>query len=70
VLRANGATRQPQRLGDRIVSDINDNQHHSRPSRYSWLVGVAVILGIAASVYWPEISTFARFPQLKQALGL
>jgi hypothetical protein len=52
------------------MSDINKNLHHSRPSRYTWLIGVAVMLGIAVSVYWSEISTFAHIPQLKQAWGL
>jgi len=52
------------------VTDINENQSHSRPSRYSWLVGVAVVLGIAASVYWVELAAFVRLPQIKEALGL
>jgi hypothetical protein len=52
------------------MSDINENQMHSRPSRYTWLIGLGVVLGIAASVYWAEISDFAHIPQMKHALGL
>jgi hypothetical protein len=55
---------------DTIVTNIDDNQDHSRPSRYTWLIGLVVVLAIAVSVYWAEISTFAPIPQIKQALGL
>lgn len=51
------------------MSDINENQHHSRPSRYTLLIGLAVVLAIAANVYWVEISDFGRFLH-KTALGL
>jgi hypothetical protein len=53
-----------------IVSDINENQHHSRPSRFTLLIALGVIVGIGVIVYWPAISTFAHIPQFKQALGL
>jgi hypothetical protein len=52
------------------VSDINENQHHSRPSRFTLLIGVAVIVGVGVIAYWAEISDFAHIPQIKQALGL
>lgn len=52
------------------MSDINDNQHHSRPSGYTWLIGLATILAVAVSVYWTDVSEFARIPQIKNALGL
>jgi hypothetical protein len=52
------------------VSDINENQHHSRPSRYTLLIGLGLVLGICVLVYWAEISAFARIPQIKAALGL
>jgi hypothetical protein len=52
------------------MHDINANQVHSRPSRYTWLIGAATILGILISIYWAEISTFAPIPQIKNALGL
>jgi hypothetical protein len=53
-----------------FMSDINENQQHSRPSRYTLLVALGVILSIGVIVYWSEISTFAHIPQFKQALGL
>lgn len=52
------------------MNDINENQIHSRPSRYTWLIGAAAILGIAVSIYWTEISEFAHFLQIRNALGL
>jgi hypothetical protein len=52
------------------VSDINENQHHSRPSRFTLLIAVIVILGVGVIAYWAEISAFAGIPQMKQALGL
>jgi hypothetical protein len=52
------------------VSDINENQHHSRPSRFTLLIAVAVVLGVGIIAYWAEISAFAHLPQLKQTLGL
>jgi hypothetical protein len=52
------------------MKDINENQQHSRPSRYTWLIGVAAILGIFVSIYWAEISEFANFLQIRNALGL
>jgi len=53
-----------------VMSDINENQQHSRPSRYTLLIALGVILSIGVIVYWSEISTFAHIPQFKQALGL
>jgi hypothetical protein len=52
------------------VSDINENQIHSRPSRITLLIGLTVVLGVVVIVYWAEISAFARIPQIKGALGL
>jgi len=52
------------------MSDINENQHHSRPSRYTLLIALAVILSTGVIAYWSEISTFAHIPPFKQALGL
>lgn len=52
------------------MTDINENQHHSRPSRFTLLTAVAVVLGVGVIVYWAEISAFAHIPQIKQALGL
>ena len=51
------------------MSDINENQHHSRPSRFTLLIALVVILGIGVIAYWSEISTFAHVPQIKQAFG-
>ena len=53
-----------------VMSDINENQQHSRPSRYTLLIALGVILSIGVIAYWSEISTFAHIPQFKQALGL
>ena len=50
--------------------DINENQTHSRPSRYTVLIALAVVLAVVVIAYWAEISTFAHIPQIKQALGL
>jgi hypothetical protein len=52
------------------VSDINENQHHSRPSRFTLLIALGVVLGVVVIVNWTEISTFVRIPQIKSALGL
>ena len=52
------------------MSDINENQEHSRPSRYTLLIALGVILTIGVIAYWSEISTFAHIPQFKQTLGL
>ena len=52
------------------MSDINDNQHHSRPSRITLLIAVGVVFGVGVIAYWAEISAFARIPQIKHALGL
>ena len=52
------------------MSDINENQHHSRPSRFTLLIGLAVVLGVGVIVYWTQISEFAHIPQIKNALGL
>jgi hypothetical protein len=52
------------------MSDINENQHHSRPSRFTLLIGLAVVIGVGVITYWAEVSTFAHIPQIKQALGL
>jgi hypothetical protein len=53
-----------------VMSDINENQQHSRPSRYTLLIGLGVILCVGVIAYWSEISTFAHIPQFKKALGL
>jgi hypothetical protein len=52
------------------VTDINENQHHSRPSRYTLLIAGGLVLGVAVIAYWAEISAFAHIPQIKHALGL
>ena len=52
------------------MPDINENQIHSRPSRFTLLIAIAVVLGIGVIAYWAEISAFARIPQIKNALGL
>lgn len=52
------------------MSDINENQHHSRPSRYTLLIGLGLVLGIGILAYWTEISAFARIPEIKAALGI
>jgi hypothetical protein len=52
------------------VTDINENQSHSRPSRFTLLIALGVILGGAVIVYWAEISAFTHIPQIKHALGL
>jgi hypothetical protein len=57
-------------LGRHSVSDINENQIHSRPSRITLLIGLAVVLGVVVIAYWAEISAFAHIPQIKSALGL
>jgi hypothetical protein len=70
---ANGEARQSQTwflAGDQLMSDINENQEHSRPSRYTLLIALGVIVGIGVIAYWPAISTFEHIPQFKQALGL
>ena len=41
------------------MSDINENQVHSRPSRYTLMIGLAVILSVGVIAYWSEISPFA-----------
>jgi len=52
------------------VTDINENQHHSRPSRFTLLIALSVVLGIGIIAYWTEISEFAHVAQMKNALGL
>jgi len=52
------------------VTDINENQHHSRPSRFTLLIAVGVFFGIGVILYWAEISDFAHIAQIKRALGL
>ena len=52
------------------MTDINENQIHSRPSRMTLLIAVGVILGVSVVVYWAEISAFAHIPQIKAAMGL
>lgn len=52
------------------MSDINENQHHSRPSRFTLLIALGVVLGVVVIVNWTEISVFVRIPQIKSALGL
>ena len=56
--------------GDKRVTDINENQHHSRPSRFTLLIAVGVFFSIGVILYWAEISDFAHIPQIKHALGL
>ena len=50
--------------------DINENQTHSRPSRFTLLIAVGVVLSVIVIAYWAEISAFAHIPQIKNALGL
>ena len=57
-------------MGAQSVSDINENQVHSRPSRITLLIGLVVVLGVVVIAYWPEISAFAHIPQIKSTLGL
>jgi hypothetical protein len=57
-------------LGRHSVSDINENQVHSRPSRVTLLIGLVVVLGVVVIAYWAEISAFAHIPQIKSMLGL
>ena len=52
------------------MTDINENQHHSRPSRFTLLVALSAIIGVGIIVYWAEISEFAHVAQMKNALGL
>ena len=52
------------------MTDINENQTHSRPSRNTLLVAVMLFLGGGVIVYWAEISALAHIPQIKHALGL
>ena len=52
------------------MTDINENQSHSRPSRITLLIALGVVLGIVVIVNWAEISAFAHIPQIKHALGL
>jgi hypothetical protein len=58
-----------RRLQGVIVTDINENQSHSRPSRVTLLIAVALVVGIVVIVNWAEISAFAHIPQIKRALG-
>ena len=51
------------------MTDINENQHHSRPSRITLLIALGVVLGIGVIANWAEISAFAHIPQIKHALG-
>jgi hypothetical protein len=57
-------------IAEGIVTDINENQHHSRPSRFTLLIALGIVLGVAVIAYWTEISAFAHIPQIKNALGL
>jgi len=57
-------------MGAQSVSDINENQVHSRPSRITLLIGLVVVLGVVVIAYWSEISAFAHIPQIKSSLGL
>ena len=56
--------------GINVMSDINENQHHSRPSRFTLLIAVGAFFGIGVILYWAEISDFAHISQIKHALGL
>ena len=53
-----------------IVTDINDNQSHSRPSRYTLLAALGVFIGAGVILYWAELSALTHLPQIRQALGL
>jgi hypothetical protein len=57
-------------IAEGIVTDINENQHHSRPSRFTLLIALGIVLGVAVIAYWTEISAVAHIPQIKNALGL
>jgi hypothetical protein len=52
------------------VTDINENQHHSRPSRFTLLIALSVVLGCGIIAYWTELSEFAHVAQMKNAFGL
>jgi hypothetical protein len=52
------------------MTDINENQHHSRPSRVTLLIAAGVVIGIVVIAYWPDISAWAHIPEIKKALGL
>jgi hypothetical protein len=53
-----------------LVTNINDNLPHSRPNRATLMIALALILGVAAIVFWPQISAFAHISQIRNALGL
>jgi hypothetical protein len=53
-----------------FVTNINDNLPHSRPNRLTLVVALALILGVGAIVFWPQISAFVHLQQIKEALGL
>jgi hypothetical protein len=57
-------------FGGNSVNDINENQIHSRPSRMTLLIAVAVAVGMTVVINWEAISIFARIPQIRQALGV
>ena len=52
------------------MTDVNQDQIHSQPSRITLLFYLAVTLSMAAIVYWAVISTISHIPQIKQAIGL
>lgn len=52
------------------MNDINHNLPHSRPSRFTLLIALAVVLGVVVIQYWTEILAFAHIPQIKNAIGL
>ena len=52
------------------MTDINENQSRSRPSRNTLLFALMLCLGGGVIVYWAEISALANIPQIKHALGL
>jgi hypothetical protein len=51
------------------LTDINDNLPHSRPNRATLVIALAIILGVAIIVFWPQISAFAHISQIRNALG-
>jgi len=57
-------------LGKIIVIDINENQHHSRTSRFTLLIAVGIFFGIGVILYWAESSDLVHISTIKHTLGL
>jgi hypothetical protein len=53
-----------------VMNNINENQSHSRPSRFTLLIALGVVVFVGVIINWEAISAFARIPQIKQVLGL